>query len=429
MEIIEYAINNLNIDYDAYDYHNVEYFDNLMKNPNINYNDIVRFNIFRADDGLSMISMNPNITGEIVITEGNSWNYDELSSNLCFEDIKLLPRNYIDMYDLSKSSKITWDDIKNNPDWHWDVSVFRNPNITMKHIKLFNNYNHLKNLLLSKRMFKLILKNPNIDYDMLITCLNEPDIFLHFLDIDRLAKSNINFLNSKYLLSFINKSDYKDIFYNLIYTFNSNVSIQELKEAQGEPLDTNKCKLHDDDINSNSDKEMQKLNEERLKVKFNWYTFSDSPRITIKDAIKHYEKVNWNKILSNPSISLNEIETNIGFIKSIIHKNEYTLFFNFNNVLLNPHITLDFIKKYLDVLFTKNDLYMIFGNHFLLDKYFSTMKQTKDNLKVYHQELIEKSCSPKRKINWDEDFMDDCKSGFYGDEGLELYINECSKYI
>jgi len=418
MEIIDYAINNANINYNTIDYDSTEYFDNLIKNPNIYFDDIVRYNILNDNGYESVISMNPNITGKIVITEGINWDYSVLSGNLCFEDIKLLPRNYIDMYDLSMSSKITWDDIKNNPDWHWDASVFRNPNITMKHIQLFNNYDHLKKLLLSKRMFKLVLLNPNIDFDMLMQCLNEPSIFLSYCDILNLAKSSINFLNSKYLLSFINKLDYNETFYNLIYAFNSNVSTKVLKEAQGEQI-----------VSNDEDEEMHLLNKERLKIKFNWYTFSESPRITIKDAIKHYEKVNWNKILCNPSISLNDIEKNYRFIKSIIHKNEYDFMFNCNNVLLNPHITLDFVKKYLDILFTKDDLHMIFGNHFLLNKYFSNMKQTKDNLKIYYEELIKKSCSPKRIFNWNEEYLDDCKLGNYGDEGLQLYTEECNKYI
>jgi hypothetical protein len=267
-------------------------------------------------------------------------------------------------------------------------------------------------------MFKLVLLNPNIDFDMLMQCLNEPSIFLSYCDILNLAKSSINFLNSKYLLSFINKLDYNETFYNLIYAFNSNVSTKVLKEAQGEQI-----------VSNDEDEEMHLLNKERLKITFNWYTFSESPRITIKDAIKHYEKVNWNKILCNPSISLNDIEKNYRFIKSIIHKNEYDFMFNCNNVLLNPHITLDFVKKYLDILFTKDDLHMIFGNHFLLNKYFSNMKQTKDNLKIYYEELIKKSCSPKRIFNWNEEYLDDCKSGNYGDEGLQLYTEECNKYI
>ncbi len=427
MEIIDYSINtintiNINFNYSGEKF---EYIDRLIKNPNMHFCDIIKYKFFCDNFDASVISINPNITGETVITEGVNWDYEILSGNLSFEDIKLLPRDNIDMFELSRSSKITWDDIKNNSDWYWDESVFLNPNITMKHIQLFNNYDHLKHLLLKKSMYRLVLKNPNIDIDMLMRCLNEPNIFLNYCDINSLAQSNIDFLNSKYLLSFINKSDYKEVFYNLIYTFNSNVSIKVLKEAQGENVKSD----NDKDNQYYLDEEMKKLNESRLTVKFDWYTFSDSPRITINDAIKHNEKVSWNKILCNPSISLNDIEKNIGFIKNIIHKNEYKYLFNFSYVLLNPHITLDFVKKYLDVLFTKDDLIMIFGNHFLLNKYFSNMKQTKDNLNIYHQELIEKVCTPKRKINWDEDFREDCKSGFYGDEGLKIYNDEVCKYI
>ena len=44
------------------------------------------------------------------------------------------------------------------------------------------------------------------------------------------------------------------------------------------------------------------------------------------------------------------------------------------------------------------------------------------------QELIEKTCSVARKLNWDEDFMEDCKNDFY-EGGYEFYMEECRKYI
>ncbi len=105
-------------------------------------------------------------------------------------------------------------------------------------------------------------------------------------------------------------------------------------------------------------------------------------------------------------------------------------FFNDDPISLNPNLTLGIIKKYGNHIADNYNL--IIKNKFsydeIFDKEYYKIIQTINKLKLYHQELIEKVCTPKRKINWDEDFMEDCKSGFYGDEGFKIYNDECNKY-
>jgi hypothetical protein len=168
--IIEFAIKN-RINYSTY---------YLMFNSNMTFEDVLMYcgnDVINKKD--RSISLNPNITAEIVINNKNiNWDYSQLCRHLSFEDIKMLNKRDIDMYEVSKNPKITWEHIKNNLDWEWEDSILCNPNITMKNIESFEQYNHLQKFMHIKHRFRLIIKNPNIDIKMLIKCLEQPNLFL-----------------------------------------------------------------------------------------------------------------------------------------------------------------------------------------------------------------------------------------------------------
>ena len=78
------------------------------------------------------------------------------------------------------------------------------------------------------------------------------------------------------------------------------------------------------------------------------------------------------------------------------------------------------------------------GNYFEFDEYYNSDAYpcspkykkilVKQFMETCLQELIEKTCHPSRKINWDEEFMEDCKNNFY-EGGYEFYMSECRKYL
>ena len=72
----------------------------------------------------------------------------------------------------------------------------------------------------------------------------------------------------------------------------------------------------------------------------------------------------------------------------------------------NPYHKKELVKNFIDKCWTE-----------VLVKIF---------MRKCSKELIQKTCTPERKINWDEDFMEDCKNDFY--EGVcNYYIEETTK--
>jgi hypothetical protein len=43
------------------------------------------------------------------------------------------------------------------------------------------------------------------------------------------------------------------------------------------------------------------------------------------------------------------------------------------------------------------------------------------------EELIKKACHPSRILNWNDDYLEDCKNG--SDEERDVYLAECNKYM
>jgi len=42
------------------------------------------------------------------------------------------------------------------------------------------------------------------------------------------------------------------------------------------------------------------------------------------------------------------------------------------------------------------------------------------------EELIQKACHPSRILNWNDDYLEECKNGT--EEEREIYITECEKF-
>jgi len=158
------------------------------------------------------------------------------------------------------------------------------------------------------------------------------------------------------------------------------------------------------------------------------YYFSQNINITIdiiKDNLDICNKTHndsclcdgwdWEDISKNPNITMEDIENNLN------------LPWNWDAISLNPNMNKEFFMKYRYKLNMNN----ICINDYSYHKYFLSSQYKKKLVKKFmgtcFQELIEKTCTVARKLNWDEDFMEDCKNDFY-EGGREFYLAECRKY-
>lgn len=175
---------------------------------------------------------------------------------------------------------------------------------------------------------------------------------------------------------------------------------------------------------------------ERNIDKFYFETVSDHPHLTIK-FIRKYIKKNWNwfELTKNPAITLEMITNNpdlpwkldmLSFNPNVTkefvfeNKNKINWYFKsltknknikledvltnkeFYSPIMNPNITLSYIRKNKDALFTlsgisRNNLneYYLTLNYYHLRKN-NTMKQTKKLKK----QLLKKTWKPERIFNW-----------------------------
>jgi hypothetical protein len=69
-------------------------------------------------------------------------------------------------------------------------------------------------------------------------------------------------------------------------------------------------------------------------------------------------------------------------------------------------------------------------NKFCYNPYFQSPIYKKKLVKKFidncWEELIQKACHPSRILNWNEEYLEECKNG--SDEEKALYIAECEKF-
>jgi hypothetical protein len=150
---------------------------------------------------------------------------------------------------------------------------------------------------------------------------------------------------------------------------------------------------------------------------WDWFYVSINSSITWDDIINNpKERWNWHGISKNPNITWDIIKDNMDKP------------WDWNFISENPSITLDDIKNNPDKPWNWHCMY---HNYFCYDPYFISPIYKKKLVKKFmdncFRELIEKSCTVERKLNWDEDFMEDCKNEFYIG-GRDFYLAECEKF-
>jgi hypothetical protein len=382
------------------------------------------------------LSNNPNTTFDLVKKYINKpWDWILLSKhkNITFDIIKNNPQYIWDTFAISQNPNITWDIIIDNPNFIWSFKELScHPNIT---------WNIIKENLETENPFdwdyKVLSFNPNINWDIIINNYKiikwdfESLIYNHNIYWEMINNNQkiINFLKNNFNddIDFLfNKLDWllisQDERLNVesIYYINNNCYITK-KQKNNNPNKTNYQIINSlwyyNQIIYNTNFEIDNIN--------NFYNNDNlllNHNIEIEDINNIINKY-WINYLSfnlskNPKLDIEFFNNN---------NNKYFCNIGYN---LNPNISLDYIKNNINN--NINYIYWLCHNQFNYNNYYVSNNYKKKLVKKFmdncFEELIKKSCCPKRKLNWDDNFMNDCKNGLYGDDYLQEYIKECSKY-
>jgi hypothetical protein len=100
---------------------------------------------------------------------------------------------------------------------------------------------------------------------------------------------------------------------------------------------------------------------------------------------------------------------------------------NWYDISENPSITFDIVKNNLDKPWHWNSMCC---NKFCYNPYFQSTIYKKKLVKQFidncWEELIQKACHPSRILNWNDDYLEECKNGT--EEEKALFIAECEKF-
>lgn len=116
----------------------------------------------------------------------------------------------------------------------------------------------------------------------------------------------------------------------------------------------------------------------------------------------------WSYISLNPNITWDIIEENL----------EYP--WEWWSLCKNPNVSIDFIEKNIDKLYNYDAIYknkMGYDKYFVSDVY--RKRKTKKFLNIIRDELVQKTCTPSRVFNWNEEIYE-----FF----ILEYNQECDKW-
>ena len=189
--------NNLNFNWcwDFISYHrNITWED--MNDIFQNYNNTISLS-------MSGISMNPNITCEIVKNNLNlewDWYYLSYNKNLKIDFVKEHSDKMWNWFGISQNSNITWKNICENPQLPWDwISVGENPNISWEIIR--DNHTECWGWL-------NISQNPNVTWEIINSNQDKPWRY-DVLGLNSFKIDKDNFIRKK-LREWFKKSDLKE---------------------------------------------------------------------------------------------------------------------------------------------------------------------------------------------------------------------------
>jgi hypothetical protein len=150
---------------------------------------------------------------------------------------------------------------------------------------------------------------------------------------------------------------------------------------------------------------------------WNWSDLSKNHNLTIEIIKKYHDKPwDWFQISKNPAITFEMVMQNFG------------IGWDWHGLAQNPNLTWENIDSIRFIHWCWDD---VLQNQFCHHPYFKSEHHKKKLVKNFmencFQELIEKSCTPARKLNWDEEFLEDCQNDFYIG-ARAYYIEECERY-
>jgi hypothetical protein len=353
-----------------YKYHNSD-------NENININIIKNINYINWD--VKNLSKNPNITWDIIQNNQDiKWNYTYLSENpnIIWDIVKNNPDKKWDYGNLSRNPNITYDIVKDNPDKKWDYgNLSRNPNINLNIME--NNTNNFFNINtdLNKYIDDDIIinyKEPMLDYDYILSnnkYMNE-NILKYYNKCNwyYLLKNNNLDINYNNIINYINKK------VNVEEIYKNNIEFNDIDEIDDKIIYINECYF----FLSQNHNITWDIVKDNLDKPWDFYFLSENPNITW-DIIKNNPNKKWsikNYISNNPNLKLNDI-------KEIIPK--------------IPN------KKLVNLFYMCTENKFEYHNYFISPIY---KKQLVNNfINKCKEELINKVCTPKRILNWNEDVL------------------------
>jgi len=388
---------------------------------------------------MRQISYNKNITKDFIekMPSKTKWDWDGLSLNKNIVTIEMILDSSTDIkklnwFYISKREDITLEIINNNKHLPWSLhGINRNPNITKDDIKQISfikakplcfkhkcncKYKWDINELLENETF--MLKYPDFIWEYLMKNIDNPNIIWYnvfkvpslFDFIDKEIESNETLQD--HLVEYTNIYDIDESMVylcdkmNIIrktgYTYYE-ININQFLSLTHKNYEIANSKfIYWTDIVSHPE------------IEWDWTEVSRNPNITIEIVKSNLDKKwDWSALSGNPAISLDDIENNLG------------LPWEWNHIAANPNLTMDFLMKH------NINPEFICCNQFNHHEYYTLENFKRLLVKKFmdtcFQELIEKTCTVSRKLNWDEDFMEDCKNDFY-EGGREFYLAECRKY-
>jgi len=307
---------------------------------------------------------------------------------------------------LAQNPNITLNIVKEGKFNFPEDSLATNPNIPISYI--------YENFQITDILLQMISRNPNIkESDIIKEYEDKYDwIELSFnknFSLDTIIKKidsnpTILSMHRDITIDIVKKMDIK---WNWDYlSLNPNMTIKIIKENPNFPWNWKKIssRVEIKDIEENPD------------LHWCWDSISANHNIDINFVNKYLHKgLNHFLLSENPAITMEDIKNN-------------NLYWIDRHILCNPNLTY---KYFISINKDKHMYYYPMNNLFCYHPYFISdahkKKLVKKFMETCFQELIEKTCTVARKLNWDEDFMEDCKNDFY-EGGREFYLEECRKY-
>ena len=315
--------------------------------------------------------------------------------NFFFDFIRENPDKDWDWSKISENPNITWDIIQKNPEYYWDYEyVCMNPSISGEIIE--NNLDLLND-------WTSISFNTNIPYDFFKKHVDKSKKFAweciannSTVTWNTVQENPNNHWDSDGLSENPNMTE--DI-------LKSNFKIDSCFTPIKELVWNIHCKSKDQmfepefiSIFKNPNISWETIKTQPLHLCY-IDCFSGNPVIDIDIVLKNLHiKWNWEDLSANPSMTWEIIQKT---------KNIKGVRWDYWGISKNPNITISIIKSFPDRPWVwKNISENKFSRHPYYQSELYRKRHSKKRFDVYRYELIQKTCTPYRMFNWNEDMKE-----------------------